>query len=285
MDYQIINGQVLSKEEALIPLSDLGLLRGYSVFDFFRVIDGVPIFLEDHLDRLFNSMEIMGIEPIWTRKELGDMCVALVFANSAERAGLRIVVTGGFSADGYTPQEPNVYMTLHDLPQYNPEDYSKGRKLIVSGYTRDMPEVKTTSYAHAIKQRKRMLEHDAVEVLYHTDGTLTECSRSNIFFIDNAGALHTPDSNMLRGITRKQVIALTEGRYGLTERDVSLEEIPTMAEAFITSSTKGVLPIVQIGDTVIGNGTPGKLTVEIHHLFLDHVRHYINSHTPHGQQV
>ena len=199
MDLQNINGTILHKDKALIPLSDLGLLRGYSVFDFFRVLEGIPIFLEDHIERLLQSVQRIDIDPIWTSDEIAQMCYDLIAANKTSEAGMRIVVTGGYSADGYTPGDPNIYITLHQLPRYDPSDFSNGRMIIVSNFTRDMPEVKTTVYAHALRQRKRMKEHNAVEVLYHSNGHITECSRSNIFFVDKSGVIHTPDSGMLRG--------------------------------------------------------------------------------------
>ena len=275
MDFQNINGKILHKDKALIPLSDLGLLRGYSVFDFFRVLEGIPIFLEDHIERLLHSAEMIDIDPAWTPDEITRMCYELIAANETSEAGMRIVVTGGYSADGYTPGEPNIYITLHKLPTYNPDDYINGRAIIVSNFTRDMPEVKTTVYAHALRQRKRMKEHNAVEVLYHSNGDITECSRSNIFFADDNNVIHTPNAGMLRGITRKQVISIARSKYEVRERKVDMSEIPDMRECFLTSSTKGVLPIVRVDDEVIGDGRPGTVTMELHEAFKDHVQQYI----------
>jgi len=278
MEYQIINGALLPKEEALIPLNDLGLLRSYSIFDFFRVLSGVPIYIEDHLNRLLQSASKMELDLPWSKSEIRSMCDALIEANNSDDAGLRIVVTGGFSADGYTPTRANVYMMLHDLPKYSPDDFAKGRTMISSNFTRDLPEAKTTLYVHAIHHQKKMNEKNAIEILYHTDGVITEGSRSNIFFVDQNDVIVTPADAILCGVTRKHLISIAIENYTVVERTIQIGEIANMKEAFMTSSTKGVLPIIEIENVLIGNGTVGKISTDLHRAFKKHVDEYIQLH-------
>ncbi len=275
MKYQIINGNLLPKEEALIPLNDLGLLRSYSIFDFFRVISGVPVFIEDHLNRLIVSADKMKLDLQWSKDEIRSMCSELITSNDDVDVGLRILVTGGYSHDGYTPARANIYMMLHNLPEYSQADFTHGRKMITSNFTRDIPEAKTTLYVHAIHHQSRMDAINAIEILYHTDGVITEGSRANIFFVDQNDVIVTPSDAILSGVTRKHLIRIAKEKYTVIERKMMMNEIAGMKEAFLTSSTKGVMPIIEIGDVVIGGGKVGSVTTDLHRLFNDHVSAYI----------
>ncbi len=274
--HQSINGQLLPKEQALIPLTDLGMLRAYAIFDFFRVLNGVPVFLEDHLDRLTRSANTMDLPLPFDRVAIRRMINELIEANHAKRAGFRLVITGGFSEDGFTPGKPNIYMMLHELPEYDPLDVVTGCKLITSAYVRDVPTVKTCIYVQSLLVNKDRQKAGAVEVLYHWKGSITECSRSNIFFVTPDGVLVTPKEGMLHGITRKQVLAIANDSGILIElREVHLEELPWFREAFLTSSTRGVLPIVQIADQIIGDGKPGEMTKMFYDVFEERVKEVI----------
>lgn len=280
MDYQLINGKILRAEEALIPLNDLGLLRGYSVFDYFRVLKGVPVFIEDHISRLMISCQKLDLELQWQQRDLERMCQEVIDANggSAVNAGMRVIVTGGFAPDGYTPTQTNLFITLHPLPNYAPTDYTDGRPVITSNFTRSMADVKTTVYGHVLSLRKRMKAANAIEVLYHTNGSITECSRANIFFVARDNTIITPSSDLLMGITRKYVIELAEkAGYRVEEADVRLEDIMGMKEAFLTSTTKGVMPIVQVDDTLVGSGEVGEVAITLRNAFLKLIDHYIAS--------
>ena len=272
MEYQLINGDIIHESEARIPLTDLGLLRAYSVFDFFRVLNSTPVFLDDHVARLINSAADLGIEIPWTHEEIADMCKRLIEANNARNAGLRIVVTGGYAPDGYNPTSPNIYMLLHALPGYDPGIYQRGAHIITDRYERDMPAAKTTMYAHVIRMRAKLKETNAAEVLYWDDSGISECSRSNIFFVDEEGSIHTPDKGMLRGITRKHALELAKQHFDVTERVIQFDEIPTFKEVFITSSTKGILPITTIDDLTIGDGKVGPVSQRMLELFGELIR-------------
>lgn len=266
--HQLINGRILPKAEALIPLTDLGMLRAYAIFDYFRVLEGTPVFLEDHLDRLTGSAEKMDLPLNWNRDQIRQMILDLISANDASDAGFRVVVTGGFSEDGFAPATPNLYMLLHALPTYDQKDWTEGRTLISAAYVRDVPTVKTCIYVKSLLVNKAMKAANAAEVLYHWKGSITECSRSNIFFVTPEDVLVTPAEGMLRGITRKNVLTIAE-RQGIPIelREVHLEEVPWMKEAFLTSSTRGVLPITAIDDMQVGDGKPGAMTETLHQAF------------------
>lgn len=279
LPYIYINGNILPKDRALIPLTDLGLLRGWGIFDFFRVLDGVAVFMEDHIQRLQHSLSLMDLEVDYTDTLWADKINEMIRVNQADRAGFRIVVTGGFSDDGYSiPPQKNVYMMLHELPVNDPRQYEQGVSLLTADYRRDNPAAKTTIYLQSMQMQPQLKKAGAFEVLYHWNGDITECSRCNIFFIDRNNNVITPASGMLRGITRKQVIAIArEHNVPLIERAVTLDELPEMAGAFLTATTKGVLPVVKIDQLQIGNGEVHPLAKTLQLLFLERVEQYIAS--------
>src|SRR4029079_9479399 len=171
--------------------------------------DGVAIFAEDHIERLQNSMHQMGLEVEYTSVDWMNKFNELIKVNHADRAGFRVVVTGGFSEDGYSiPDRKNIYMLFHFLPPNDQKQFDEGVSLITSDYRRDAPTVKTTIYVRSMQLQPKMKKEGAFEVLYHWNGEITECSRCNIFFIDQEGKLVTPATGMLQGVTRKKIIAI-----------------------------------------------------------------------------
>ena len=275
--YFFINGEILHRDQALIPLYDLGLLRGLGIFDFFRVWDGVPVFAEDHIMRLQNSLEMMDLQTGVSDEKWLDWFYQMIQTNKAGRAGFRVVVTGGTSEDGFTiPEKKNIYMLLHHLPENDPVQYEQGVRLITASYLRDIPAAKTTIYVKSMHLQPQLKKAGAFEVLYHWKGEITECSRCNIFFIDQSGALHTPHQGMLKGITRKQVLAIAkEEGIPCHERDIHLDELPLMAGAFVTATTKGVLPVVRIDDANIGDGKVHPLAQRLQELYNKRVDEYL----------
>ena len=116
-------------------------------------------------------------------------------------------------------------------------------------YQRQLPHVKTTDYIMAVWLQPWMKENNADDILYHNNGLITECPRSNFFMITKENILVTPKEKILHGITRKKIITIAK-KLGIEiqERDIQLNEITEIKEAFITSSTKRMLPICKIDD-------------------------------------
>jgi branched-chain amino acid aminotransferase len=273
--YQLINGEVLEREKALIPINDLGLLRCYSIFEYLRVHEGVPMFIEDHLERFTQSATVMDLVIPWSKEEVRQMCHALIERNEGPTACLRIVLTGGYSEDGSTPGTPNIYMLLHRIPQYPPEAYDPGAMIITSHYQRDIPTVKTTNYIQSAINYKKMKEKGALEILFYLNENVTECSRANIFFVDKEDTIITPHSNVLRGITRKHVMEVASNDYRIVERGVTIHDVPEMQEVFITSTTKGIMPIRQMDEMLVG--AAGPVTRDLMEKWRTHIKAYEES--------
>ena len=114
-----------------------------------------------------------------------------------------------------------------------------------------------------IRLIKQIKAHDADDVLYHHQGVVTEFPRANFFLVKHDNTVVTPATNVLAGITRRNILELPEPPYPVTAGTVTLDDIYQAKEAFLTSTTKRVLPVVQIDDVVLGTGKPGPVTLAL----------------------
>lgn len=273
--FYTVNGEMLPAAEASVHVSDLGLLRGYAVFDYFRVLNFTPLFIEDYLARFERSARCLNLELPYGAADLKAYIDALVRANALPDAGVQLLLTGGCAPDGFTPTEPNLLILERPLTPLEPARYETGAKLIACDYRRDIPEAKTTNYAVAIQLLPRQRQAGAIDVLYHRDGVVTETARSNAFVVRD-GALLTPKENILPGVTRKQILDLAGEHYETLETEVGFQDVLSAEEVFITSTLKGVLPIVSVEGHAIGSGTPGAVAQHLGKLFEARVEAYVS---------
>jgi len=185
----------------------------------------------------------------------------------------RFVLTGGYSPDSVSMIEPNLLIIAENLPKDNPEGRSRGIKVLPFEFVRDMPEIKTTNYFHMIRLAAEMKSQGAADLLYYKDNEVSELTRSN-FFIFKGDTLITPDRNILHGITRRVVLELAQQDFKVEVRPLAFSELQHADEAFTTSSTKWVMPIIQIGRQIIADGTPGKNTLRLLEMFEEKVEKY-----------
>jgi branched-chain amino acid aminotransferase len=244
--------------DAKLNINDLALLRGYGIFDFFRVIDGKPIFLDDYLDRFENSMKGLGLTTDYSRPYLTDHIYELIRLNPHPLLGIKMVCTGGYAFDGYTPTTSNLFMLARPFT-FHP--YDQGLKLMTVNHQRELCQVKSINYLTPISLLPKMKAIGADDVLYYNDGYITESSRSNIFIIKN-GVLITPALGMLHGVTRKRILEFAHEIMPVEVRQVSLEEVYTADEVFLSASTKRISPVAGIDDNTFQSGPYTRLLFE-----------------------
>jgi branched-chain amino acid aminotransferase len=254
-----VNGEFVSSEEAGLPLNDLGIVRGYGVFDLLRTYGRSPFRLAQHLERLQRSAARIDLTLPKPIDEIGRIVNQTLQVNpQASDVSIRIVVTGGTSASFLMPEDhPSLIVMLAAVNPSNPAHFLDGAKLITVDHERFMPTVKSLNYITAIISLKEARKNGAVEALYRThDGLVTECTTSN-FFAFRDGRLITSDVQVLDGVTRGAALDAAEDIYEIDYRPLSYAELATVDEAFITSTTKEIMPIVRINDIVIGDGAVG----------------------------
>ena len=271
MSIYYVDGEFLPDSQAQIPVDDLSILRGYGIFDYMRTYSGKPVFLKHHLARLRNSADQIGLDLPWSSEELTEIVRQTLDRNNNAESNIRIVVTGGSSHDFITPQgNPRLLVMVTPLQQF-PEDWATdGVKIVTVPFARNIPGAKSIDYIQAIVAQKAARAQNAVEVVYvDRKNRVLEGTTSNIFAF-SGDELITPGTDILSGITRKTVLEISEGKFKVVIRDLDLEELLGAEEVFITSSSKGALPVVIIDDRQIGSGKPGGRTRMIRDAFFEH---------------
>ena len=146
------------------------------------------------------------------------------------------------------------------VSQYPPAWYTEGAKIITATHNRTIPAAKSIDYTRAILVLAEARRKGAIEVVYVDSlGRVREGTTSNLFLFQG-DTLVTPGENILPGITRQKVLELADGRFPVQIRDIPRAELSSADEAFITSSNRKPVPIVQVDKRTIGAGTPGPRT-------------------------
>ena len=261
--YTYLQNKIVPAEKAFLHVRDLSIQRGYGVFDFFKIKDGHPFFLNDYLERFYNSAKIMHLTVPHSPEELESIIYQLIQKNNIEESGIKIILTGGYSEDGYQPAEPNLILTQHPLTLPAKEQIEKGVKIIAHDYVRDLPAAKTINYSMGIWLINQVKIQQAYDVLYHQNKIVSEFPRCNFFIVKKDNTVVTPVDRVLRGITRKNILKLAAHRYKAEEGIITLDDIREAKEAFLTSTTKRIVPIVQINNTLINDGKPGAVSLSL----------------------
>ncbi len=263
-----LNGKYVPFDQACLPLNDLGLVRGYGVFDFLRTYNGVPFKLTEHVQRLQNSAKLIGLSLPWSTAEIEEITQNTLTHNHFLEANIRIVVTGGASADFITPLgQPSLMVIVTPVSQYPQEYYEQGIKVITVSIERFIPKAKSLNYISAIGALQQAKQTNAVEALYvNLQGEVLEGTTTN-FFVFRGSQLITPKEGILNGITRDVILELAKDRFEIVEQSIAYSQLNHCDEAFITSSTKEIMPVVQIDELHISQGKPGENTQSLMHLF------------------
>jgi branched-subunit amino acid aminotransferase/4-amino-4-deoxychorismate lyase len=260
------NGKFVTLSDITIPVDNIGVNRGYGAFDFFGVINNKPFYLERHLDRFFNSLTMLRLKISYSREQVKELVEEVVRLNSATNFHIKLFALP-LSTDATPSLDCGFYIVPVDASPFCNDVYLNGGTLITKEYMRFAPEAKSTNYLPLIYWYGEIAAAGAIDVLYHSNGTIKETSRGNIFIVKNNSA-YTPESEVLKGITRSVVIDILKNNgVAITEKSVSLNELFSADEVFLTSTTKKVLPIVKIDEKVIGNGKVGALTLSLIKVF------------------
>lgn len=265
-NFVFINDAFFLAGQSTILVKDLSIQRGYGIFDFFKTVDNRPIFLEDHLDRFYHSAAQMHLQAGLARTQLKEILTELMRLNHLPDSGIRITLTGGYSIDGYNlAEQPNLIITQNNF-SINQQAINQGIKLVTYNYQRQLSHIKTLDYLTAIWLQPYIKENAADDVLYHNNGALRECPRANFFLVNTNNEVLTASDGILKGITRKNILALTQTEIPVIEKSITLDDLADAKEAFITSTTRNIMPVITIDGKNIGNGKPGPLTSKLQEL-------------------
>jgi branched-chain amino acid aminotransferase len=275
VDIFYVDGKFVPSDEAVIPVTDLSVLRGLGAFDFMRTYAGKPFCLRAHLERLEASTRKIGLPFPWPLDTLARLVMETLSRNSHKESNIRIIVTGGSSPDFMNSKgNPRLIIMVSKLPDMPAGWYLDGIHVITVMAERALAGAKSINYVQASLALETARQKGAQEAIYTvSQGLVIEGTTSNIFAI-TAGRLITPGRGILPGITRQVILDLARSYFSVEIRDVFLSELLEADEIFICGTNKGIVPVVKVDETVIGGGKPGPETRLLIQRFPDFVRNY-----------
>lgn len=273
------NGAMVHEDEARLHVSDAGWLHGAGLFETIRAENGRPFRLEDHLARLTRSANAL-LRPL-SRDRLPDTAAIreLLDRNGLQSARIRITVSAGPMRGQEVEEALTICATATALVPYPAKFYDEGIKVVVCPYKQSKEDAtaghKTTGYLPRLLGLRKAQEANCPEALwFNTQNELAEGCISNVFLVLK-GAVMTPplDTPVLPGITRAVVLQLAkELECPVEERRLTVDELLTAEECFLTNSIMGVMPVVRVERHDFADGRVGSVTRKLRSGYEDLVR-------------
>jgi branched-subunit amino acid aminotransferase/4-amino-4-deoxychorismate lyase len=276
-----LNGRWLPLSQAAVGVFDVGFLQGVAIPEQLRTFGGRLFRLEQHLDRLERSLEIVGVDPQVSRAELTEIANTLVEQNRklldpADDVGLTIFVTPGIStafAGRSSHSGPTVCIHTQPLPFHTWVDkYETGDALVVT----DVQQVPAACWPPELKCRSRMhyyladrqanqMERGARALLLDGRGMVTEASTANVLIHTRGeGLVSPPQEHILPGVTVSVVEELAaQLGIGFARRDLTVDDVSQADEVLLCSTSPCVWSAVRLNGRPIGDGSPGPVAARL----------------------
>ena len=270
-----VNGRIADQEHATIPVFDHGFLYGEGVYETMRTYNRQPFLFDRHLRRLRNSARMIALPLPFTNDELQEQIRATMdAAHLGGEAYVRVLVTRGVGELTYDLEAtPTPSVVIIVKAQIDPPagTYERGVRVVIVDIVRNHPGsvnplIKSNNLMNSALAMQEAFRHGAFEgVMRNYRGEIAECTTSNLFVIRNGTALTPPlDTGLLPGITREFVFDIGAD-VGIPVEEAVLhdDDLFDADEAFLTSTTREIVPIVTVGDRRIGSGMPGAVTLAL----------------------
>ena len=274
-----VNDELFKRNEAKISVFDSGYLVGDGVWEALRLHDGVLVFLEDHLNRLWQSAKTIGMALPFSKEELTEKVRSVLKANDMhDGVHVRIMVTRGIKK---TPSQdprltisgPNVVI-IPEFKTASKASKEKGITLFTSTIRRGSPDyldprLNCHSKLHEVQALIQAIEAGADEALMlDIHGFVATCNATNFFIIKDNEVWTSTSKYCMNGITRAKVIEVCKANnIPCIEKDFSLFDVYGADEAFVTGTFGGLTPVTKIDGRTIGNGAYGSMTKQLSQLY------------------
>lgn len=276
-----VNGELAPRAEARISVFDSGYLVGDGVWEAVRLHEGVLVFLEEHLDRLWQGAATIGMDIGMSREELTEEIWRTLQANDMhDHVHVRFMLTRGIKK---TPSQdprltisgPNlVIIAEHKLA--SPESRSRGITLFTSTIRRGSPDyldprLNCHSKLHEVMALVQAIEAGADEALMlDIHGFVSTCNATNFFMVKGGEVWTSTGQYCMNGITRGKIIQVCrESGIPVFEKNFSLFDVYGADEAFVTGTFGGLTPVTQVDGRTIGKGKAGPMTARLAGLYRE----------------
>jgi branched-chain amino acid aminotransferase len=285
-----LNDRFVRKEQALVSVFDHGFLYGDGVYETIRSY-GARIFMRDqHLSRLYRSAEAIGLDIPIPRNDwpapLHEAMTRNNVGHDRTDAYLRITISRGDGDIGLDPalcKRPTVVIMTKELTPSPESQYQTGVALTIARTKRNLPEalsphIKATNFLNNILAKQEAIAAGVFDsILLNWRDELTECTVSNLFFVDGK-TLCTPalECGILDGITR-QIVLLLAAEAGLERQEgrYTAADLAHANECFLTNTSMEIMPVTRISGAPVGNGVPGPYTKQLRMLFAQNRERFL----------
>lgn len=273
-----VNGDFVPEDQAKVSIFDRGFLFGDGIYEVTPVIDGRLVDREAHMTRLKRSLGEVRITPPLPFEEIDALQEQLVWKNEVTEGRVYLQVTRGAAERDFPfPQDPrpSLVMFARQVPFVDTEASRRGiRVKTVPDLRWKRRDIKTVMLLASAMAKQDAIEAGFDDAWLVEDGLVTEGSSNNAYIV-TSGVVTTRhlSNDILPGCTRRALMTLAaETGISIEEKPFSPEEAKTADEAFITSATNLVMPVVGIDEVTLGNGRPGPLTQRLRELYIDQAR-------------
>lgn len=275
-----LNGKFLAADDARISPMDRGFIFGDGIYEVIPVYNGHLFRLEEHLQRLDNSLASVSIKNTLSHSDWRTVLEELITRNGGGNQSVYLQITRGAAPrDHAFPAnvEPTVFIMSNPLKPVPEEIYIDG----VSAITLDdirwkYCHIKAIALLPNILLRQQALDAGAVEAILIRDGEVTEGAASNLFIVSN-GTLITPPKGalLLPGITRDLILELAhDNGIASSEAAISPDMLNNADEIWLSSSTKEILPVTKLDGRPVGDGKPGEVWRRMIAIYQDYKQQY-----------
>ena len=273
-----VNGEYVSEESAVISVFDRGFLMADAVYEVTSVLDGKLLEFDGHLKRLKRSLSELDMQEPDAINDLLEIHRTLVRDNQVDQGGVYLQVTRGVADRDFIYPE-NVKSTLVMFTQskdiLGSKLVEKGMKVIsIDDLRWGRRDIKTVQllYPSMGKMMAKSAKCDDASMV--EDGFVTEGTSNNAYIVvDNKIITRELSNDILHGITRNSVLRYAEeAQMEIEERPFSVKEVLAADEAFITSASTFVMPVVEIDGEPIGEGRPGRVSRRLREIYIEESR-------------
>jgi branched-chain amino acid aminotransferase len=270
-----VNGRIADQAHAVISVFDHGFLYGEGVYETLRTYSGQPFLFDRHMRRLRKSASMLSLAVPPTDQDLAgrflETMTAAGLGTHGREAYLRILVTRGIGELTYDPAacgDPSIVIIAKPHVDPPAEAFERGVTVALVDIVRNHPGsvnplIKSNNLLNNALAMQEAFRRGAFEgVMRNYRGEIAECTTANLFVVKNGEALTPPlDAGLLAGITREFVFEVGED-IGIKVREQTLkdDDLFSADEAFLTSTTRELVPIVHVDKRTIGDGKPGPVT-------------------------
>lgn len=269
----LLNNQMVEKEQAFTSIEDRGFQFGDGIYEVIKVYNGSLFTIEEHIERFYRCADELRIVIPYTKDLLHKMLYDLVEENELETGHVYMQITRGVAPrTHFFPDEgANATFVAYTEVAGRPlKNLAQGVKTIFEDDIRWLRcDIKSLNLLGAVLAKQKAHELGCYEAILHRDGTITEGSSSNVYGIkDNILYTHPINNLILNGITRAVLLQCCE-EIGLqvVEQPMTTAEALVMDELLLSSTTSEITPIIQVGEQLISEGTPGEWTRKLQAAF------------------